>query len=113
MRAPPQSSYSQHDIDLGINSSAEVSFWLAPETWGLGYASASLGFLSTIAFELFEQDSVWAKCFSWNERCIRTLIRYGFMMQTAVAIDDKKNGEPAKLFFVLSSTPNINETGTW
>ncbi|MGH8100539.1 MAG: GNAT family N-acetyltransferase, partial [Chthoniobacterales bacterium] len=57
---------------------AEVSFWLTPTTWGLGYASCALTRLVQIGFETHRLNRLYAYHMARNPASGRVMAKCGF-----------------------------------
>ncbi len=65
------------DIDAE-HRQAEVSFWLTPKTWGLGYASSALVQLVQIGFERHRLNRIYAYHMARNPASGRVMAKCGF-----------------------------------
>jgi RimJ/RimL family protein N-acetyltransferase len=60
---------------------AEVGYWLGPEHWGRGLASAVVETLVPYAFGVLGMQRVQAGVFGWNGASARVLEKNGFLLE--------------------------------
>ncbi len=61
--------------------SAELGYWLAPEAWGRGLATAAVSAIVPWAFEALGVVRVWAAVFDGNVASARVLEKCGFAFE--------------------------------
>ena len=76
---------------------AEAGYWLGPEHWGRGLASAVVGMLVPYAFGVLGMQRVQASVFGWNEASARVLEKNGFVREGRLREAVYKDGETTDL----------------
>ncbi|PLW95364.1 MAG: N-acetyltransferase [Marinilabiliales bacterium] len=60
---------------------AEIGYWLAEPFWGKGITTEAVKRMSAYAFEKFEVNRLFAKCFGYNKPSHRVLEKAGFLVE--------------------------------
>lgn len=94
------------DIDAE-HRQAEVSFWLTPTSWGLGYASRALARLVQIGFETHRLNRIYAYHMARNPASGRVMAKCGFHFEGCLRQRIWKLGrtEDAMLWSRLAGDP--------
>ena len=72
---------------------AEIGYWIAEAYWGQGIATEAVKRMSLIAFEKFDVNRLFAKCFGYNTPSHRVLEKAGFSIEARFEKVLIKNGE--------------------
>ena len=62
-------------------SNAEIGYWLSESYWGQGFTTEAVKKMSAYAFEKFEVNRLFAKCFGYNTPSHRVLEKAGFIVE--------------------------------
>lgn len=72
---------------------AEIGYWLAEPFWGKGITTEAVKRMSAYAFEKFEVNRLFAKCFGNNLASHRVLEKAGYNIEAYFKKTLVKNGE--------------------
>lgn len=96
--------HPQNDV-LCLN--AEIGYWIGEPHWGKGYVARVIPGILEYAFENFEIDRVYARCFGSNLASKRVLEKTGFELEAEFVATIFKNGRKLnELIFAKRRKPN-------
>lgn len=72
---------------------AEIGYWLAEPFWGKGITTEAVKRMAAYAFEKFEVNRLYAKCFGYNKPSHRVLEKAGFSVEAHFKNTLIKNGQ--------------------